>query len=207
MAVTLLGCGASVPTTTAAQAEDPVLAIAREEKLARDVYRALGRRHALPIFERIAEAEQRHLDAVSRQLDSATHDALHAMPEGRFGAPAVDALYAELVTRGERSELAAIEVGLLIEEMDLADLAAVEGALPAHVHANLARGSRNHLRAFHAQLESRGGTYVAQHLSQEELLAIARSPHERGGGRGMGGGRGAGGGRGMGPGGGRGIGN
>ena len=40
-----------------------------EEKLARDVYVALGDRWGLRVFENIARAEQRHMDAVVAQLD------------------------------------------------------------------------------------------------------------------------------------------
>ncbi|MCB9621010.1 MAG: DUF2202 domain-containing protein [Sandaracinus sp.] len=204
LAFSLVACGGSVPETAHAQPRvddaSAALALAREEKLARDVYRTLGRRYPLPIFAHIAEAEQRHFDAVAASLPTETREALAALPEGRFGDAEVDALFAELVTQGEANELAALAVGLRIEEMDLADLAHHEAALDPDVVAHLARGSRNHLRAFFRQHEARGGSYVARHLTQDELEAIARSEHERGGGRG----RGHGGGRGRGHGGGHG---
>lgn len=201
----LAACGGGQPAPARAQpaaAEDAsaTLALAREEKLARDVYRALGRRHGLPIFAHIAEAEQRHLEAVARSLPPAEAEALVALPEGRFGDPAVDALYVALVAEGEVSELTALAVGLRIEEMDLADLAEHASALDPSVARHLARGSRNHLRAFFRQHTARGGTYVARHLPQGELEAIARSEHERGPHAGRGGrGRGQGAGQGAGP--------
>lgn len=201
----LAACGGSTPAVAEAQpaVDDPsaALAIAREEKLARDVYLALGRRHPIPIFDHIAEAEQRHLEAVSASLPSDVRESLLALPEGQFGDADVNALFAQLVAQGESDELAALAVGLRIEEMDLADLTRHESALDPDVFAHLARGSRNHLRAFYRQHSARGGQYVAQHLPQAELEAIAHSEHERGGrggGRGRGPGRGAGMGRGAG---------
>jgi hypothetical protein len=70
------------------------------------------------------------------------------------------------------------------EQTDLHDLAGVqESADHADVSttlSNLARGSRNHLRAFWSQLAAAGGTYTPRHLDEATFRAIVNSPQETG---------------------------
>jgi hypothetical protein len=70
----------------------------------------------------------------------------------------------------------ALQVGVCIEELDTGDLddaiAATRRSDLLQVYGNLQRASRNHLRAFAGQLESRGVAYED---------AILDSPMERGG--------------------------
>ena len=109
---------------------------------------------------------------------------------GQFSQPELQKLYTELVTRGEQSAADAVQVGLLIEEMDIADLAErmerTDNPLIQQVYQNLQRGSRNHLRAFHRQAQNRQVTYTPQYLSQAEYDQILAADHERGGGPGFG---------------------
>ncbi|HJL04555.1 MAG TPA: DUF2202 domain-containing protein [Polyangiaceae bacterium LLY-WYZ-15_(1-7)] len=192
LAATSAPAEAQAPQAPEASMTD-LVTMRREEKLARDVYLALAERHDLPIFEHIAGAEQRHMDAVGRLLarrDLA--DPIEGLERGQFGDPRFDRLYAELLAAGATLE-GALRVGLRIEEMDIDDLReALDGTVEPDVQfvfSNLLRGSRNHLRAFHRQLARRGGTYTAQHLSQAELERIAASAHEPGPGGGRGRGR------------------
>lgn len=191
---------AQAPAPTASLAAD-LAAMREEEKLARDVYRALGARWGLPVFSNIASAEQRHFDHVgallaARGLPDPARDG-----EGLFADDRFTALHAELVAQGLRSELDALRVGARIEELDIADLDAliVRTSEPdvRRVYELLRCGSRNHLRAFDALLRERGATYVPVHLGEERYREIAAGEHERcgrmfGGGGGWGGGRGAG---------------
>jgi hypothetical protein len=91
-------------------------------------------------------------------------------------------LYNQLVERGLRSELDAIKVGLLIEELDIFDL--VEARSRAcqpeilAVYDDLERGSRNHLRAFFRHLQRHRGEYVPQYLSLSDFEAVAWSERE-----------------------------
>ena len=103
-------------------------------------------------------------------------------------------------------------VGATIEDLDLHDLevaaAATKDENARAVYANLARASRNHLRAFTSLLAAEGGTYAPQFIDAATYASILAGPMERGGPGGCGRGGGRGGGRGPGaggsPGGGRG---
>ena len=124
-----------------------------EEKLARDVYLTLYERWGLPIFRNIARSEQRHTDAVRNLLemfgipDPVTNDSV-----GHFSNETFTRLYGELVERGNASLLAALRVGIDIEELDIDDLehllTQTENPYIIRVYNNLLRGSYNHLRAF-----------------------------------------------------------
>ncbi len=95
---------------------------------------------------------------------------------------------------GSASLIDAIKVGLKIEEMDIADLRAAIQSTDNNdvkrVLQHLEQGSMNHLRAFAAQLERLGGTYVPTHLSQSEFSQIAISSAGQRGNQGRGQGRG-----------------
>ncbi len=163
-----------------------LILLREEEKLARDVYLAMHERWGSQVFSNIAQAESRHMAAVQRLLgkyqitDPVTDDT-----PGVFTAPKFQQLYKSLNQSGSQSLIDAIKVGLNIEEMDIVDLRRIIQATGSddirRVLQNLESASRNHLRAFSAQLKSFGGTYVATQLSQDEFDAIARSSMERGG--------------------------
>ncbi len=84
---------------------------------------------------------------------------------------------------GMASEVAALKVGAFIEESDIADLQArmahTQQSSILNVYGKLLCGSRNHLRAFNAQLEMRGVSYTPEVISSEAWYAIASTPQER----------------------------
>lgn len=180
-----------------------------EEKLARDVYDTLYELWGLQIFSNIAQSEQTHTEAVRDLLmkydmaDPVSDDTV-----GVFANETIQGLYDSLVEQGAVSELEALKVGALIEDLDIYDLQRylvdVDNEDVTLVYENLERGSRNHLRAFMSQIESRSGTYEAQYLTQEAFDEIKDSEREKGshaegeGGHGGGGGKNQGGGRGWG---------
>jgi len=177
-----------------------LLSMREEEKLARDVYLALHEVWGAQTLL-ISGAEQRHMDALARAINrySLVDPVVDTTP-GVFADPAFGALYDELVAAGSSSLLDTMKVGALIEEMDIVDL---QKALSVttdpdlrRVYENLMRASRNHLRAFAAQIAGLDGTYQARYLSQDEFDAIASSAVERGRGSGRASGRGMGRGRG-----------
>jgi len=95
-------------------------------------------------------------------------------------------LYEKLIAKGAVFYMEALNVGALIEEVDIADLdeaiARTDNPDLQTIYANLQRGSRNHLRAFVAEIERLGGeAYEAQELDQKTVDAIVDSPMERGG--------------------------
>lgn len=154
-----------------------------EEKLAHDVYVALDAQ--APQFANIAASEQTHTDAVRTLLERYNlADPAAGRAAGSFAGPAFMALYTQLVTAGQRSTVEALRVGVEIEELDLHDLAEMQPKADhsdvANTLSNLARGSRNHLRAFWSQLTAAGGTYTPRHLDEATFRAIVTSPQETG---------------------------
>lgn len=189
------GRGAAQAVAPTASLAGDLAAMREEEKLARDVYRALGARWGLPIFSNIASAEQRHFDRVGALLAARGLPDPARDEEGLFADPRFTALHAELVAQGLRSEIDALRVGARIEELDIADLDASIARTSEpdvlDIYELLRCGSRNHLRAFDTLLRARGATYAPVHLGAERYREIAASEHERcgrghgGGGRGM----------------------
>jgi hypothetical protein len=156
-----------------------------EEKLARDVYLVLSLSWDTPIFSQIARSEQRHMNLVGLLLsrhglaDPVTDDTI-----GVFANPELGQLFDDLTSLGQQSLADALVVGATIEDLDLADLAAL-GDLSDEldldlVVENLAAGSRNHLRAFTTALAANGLTYEAQYLEQWVMDDILASEPERG---------------------------
>ncbi len=155
-----------------------------EEKLAHDVYAALGEKWGLQTFENIAMAEATHTTAVKTLLDRyGIADPVGTNAPGVFTNQDLQALYTSLTTQGSASLTEALRVGALIEELDIADLQARRSTAPdiQLVFDNLERGSRNHLRAFNRQLNRNGVTYEPRHISQADYDSIVNSPTERGG--------------------------
>ena len=164
-----------------------------EEKLARDVYLTLGEIWNAPVFSNIAASEQRHMDAILGLLDNyGLDDTMYAETIGRFENHDLQEMYDNLVSVGSDSIEAALEVGAIIEEVDIVDLDEYLGRTTAEdmprTYEDLLRGSRNHLRAFVSQLEAAGVDRPPYLLATEDYESILASETGRGGGnRGAGG--------------------
>lgn len=157
-----------------------------EERLARDVYLNMDALWQLLPFENIAASEQKHMDAIKGAMDKyGLADPSDPEALGVYADGALQQLYTDLIDRGEGSYLAALQVGALIEEVDIEDLevaiAGTDNADLQTIYDNLLRGSRNPLRAFVAEIERQGVVYSAQHLTQEAVDVIIDTPMERGG--------------------------
>ncbi len=196
---------AAAPVEELSEAEvTGLLYLREEEKLARDVYRTLSSVHDLPVFANIAPAEQHHMDLLALLVDRyALADPMTDDATGTFTDPRLARLYTDLVARGRRSLEDALRVGATIEDMDLADLARLDAATDnvdvGMIVSDLARGSRNHLRAFTRVLDRKGfDPYTPAHLDAAVFEAILASDHE-GGAHAMGSGQRACSGRGRGP--------
>lgn len=162
-----------------------LLFVREEEKLARDVYTQLAARWQLRIFDNIAQSEQTHTEAVRALLERyEIADPAAVTVVGEFADTELAALYAQLIAQGGESEVAALRAGALIEEFDIADLMMriehTDNADIRLVYENLLRGSRNHLRSFHAQLAARSETYAPQYLSTAAYEAIVSTSRETG---------------------------
>jgi len=149
----------TVSTLTQEQIDDLVF-MYQEEKMARDVYKTLGDTWGASIFYNIQSAEQNHMDAIKTLLVN------YGIPVpviedtvGVFENQEIQALYDQLVSMGEESLTSAYNVGVLIEETDIADLEEKMADAPAdvlQVYQTLLAGSYNHLAAFNRVID---GTY------------------------------------------------
>jgi hypothetical protein len=156
IAIAILGSG--IPAHSAVAYASPALQnqlkfMVEEEKLARDVYTVLAKTAAYPKFRNIANAEQFHMDQLSIVLENygIWNPTLNRKP-GVFFNKELSTLYKTLITKGKLSSVDAIEVGIIIEEKDIADLTAMEGMITQEdiqfVVNYLKAGSMNHLAAF-----------------------------------------------------------
>jgi hypothetical protein len=180
------GSGGYAYATLSATEADSLQLLREEEKLARDVYVTLHQQWGLDVFANISSSEQNHMDAIKNLLDKYNLADPASSRVGEFTSSDLQGAYNVLVARGAQSLVEALRVGGFIEELDIGDLddamAATHRSDLLQVYGNLQRGSRNHLRAFAGQLESRGIAYDAQLLPQEEVDAILDAPMERGSG-------------------------
>lgn len=187
-------CVAAIPATqpavASAETRQNLLDMRREEKLAHDVYVALGEAWNLRPFKHIQQAEIRHGEAVAllmKQYDVA--DTTSDLPAGKFDSADVQKLYDDFITRGKTSADAALAVGAEIEELDIVDLrnciAKTAEADVKVVLVNLEQASHNHLRAFVRTLNARGVEYTPKHLPAADYHAIIKD-ESAGGARGAG---------------------
>lgn len=142
--------------------QDGLLFLREEEKLARDVYTALYASSGLQIFSNISQSEQRHMNAALTLLQTyGLTDPVGSNAAGVFTNTDLQSLYDQLVAQGAASQIAALQVGVLIEETDIADLEVAIGNTDKpdviRVYNNLLKGSRNHLSAFNNNLAALGG--------------------------------------------------
>ena len=147
------------PLVAAATTLEPALAeqlrfTREEERMARDLYAALAREHdgARPMI-RITTSEQRHFDQVGLLLERyGVADPSEGLEAGSYAFPELQSLYDRWFAEGSGSLDAAYQVGIELEERDIADLEAIiEETDQADVRAVLERllaGSQHHLAAY-----------------------------------------------------------
>ena len=159
--LSLSGCNDSNTTATndttllmTDEQKATLLYMYQEEKVARDVYIHLGDRYPDEnTFAYIQLSEQRHMDVVEELCIKYNVD-ISAVDEDAFGVfilPELQALYDQLIVDGAASLLAALQVGVLIEETDITDLEEAAVGMPSDVvivFENIKEGSINHLEAF-----------------------------------------------------------
>jgi hypothetical protein len=156
-----------------------------EEKLARDVYKALFTKWNTAIFSNIASSEQTHMDAILMLLNKyELADPVGVNGPGIFNNQVLQNLYNQLILRGNLSIAGAYKVGAGIEELDISDLTtalvSVDNQDIIMVYSNLTKGSRNHLRSFYKKVLWIGETYTPQYLTPAAFDAIINSPMETG---------------------------
>lgn len=149
-----------------------------EEKLARDVYLTLNAKYNLRVFSNISSSEQKHMDAVKVLLNKYNlEDPVKTDVIGVFENQDLQNLYNQFVERGNISEVEALLVGALIEELDIVDLVqqineVIDNEDIEYVYGNLKKGSENHLRAFVKNLSVRGVSYSPVYLDFDTYNSI-----------------------------------
>ncbi|MBE0660419.1 MAG: DUF2202 domain-containing protein [Bryobacteraceae bacterium] len=157
---TCLTCTATATPLGAEQVEQ-LKFMREEEKLARDVYTYLFKKYGLRVFDRISESEQRHFDTLGRLLTAnGIADPAKDKAEGEFVNTDLQKLYTDLIAKGDVSVKDALEVGVLVEKTDIADLEKIleteTNTTLKRVYLNLLNGSMSHLDAFEGYLEIYG---------------------------------------------------
>lgn len=177
----------SVPTESLTKEEtEGLLFMREEEKLAQNVYTVLAQKWGSRPFGNISQAEFSHTSWVEGLLAKyKVEDPAANLKAGKFKNETLQKLYDDLVKAGSRSRVEALRVGATIEDVDLFDLArwikVTKQADIKTVYESLAKGSRNHMRAFYRNLKNAGVTYKPQYISQKDLDKIISSSTERGG--------------------------
>ena len=136
-----------------------ILYMRQEEKLAHDVYFVLYEKWGVPIFANICESEQRHMDAIKSLIEFYNlEDPIVDNSIGSFADSEFTVLFEDLTDTETESLIDAYNAGVLIEEMDIADLNEKIGQTKARnvlrVFENLLAGSENHLAAFQSQVDN-----------------------------------------------------
>jgi len=176
-----------------------------EEKLARDVYASLaGMWPDASVFVNIGEgSEQTHADVMRDKLEEFNvkdpNPETNNLPSsiGVFTGELYGSYFADkyqlLINQGSQSELGALYVGALIEELDMHDIVECPEIIedtdngisdcglnytdePSLINAysSLLDGSKSHLKAYVGRIESivGEGNYEAQILSQDDVNEI-----------------------------------
>lgn len=128
----------------------------QEEKLAHDIYVLAASKYGVNVFENISKSETTHQTAIGSLLAGySLADPTVGLAPGAFIDPSVQKLYDELALRVNSSQQQAVEVGVLIEKTDIADLQKVVNATPGEevtmVLQRLIAASQRHLQAFERQ--------------------------------------------------------
>lgn len=179
---------AALPLETLSPAEtDSLIFMREEEKLAGDVYTRMNAVWGgqVKTFANIAISEDNHTESVRQLLlRYRLSDPTLGLGEGVFQNPDLQALHDQLVSDGSTSLIAALQVGVRIEELDMLDitthLSNVDNQDIRLVYDDLLKGSRNHLRSYYKTLLKQGGSYTPQHLDQASFDAIVNSDMEQG---------------------------
>jgi len=141
------------------QEKKDLLFMYEEEKLAKDVYQTLGKMYPnMRIFSNITRAEVMHNRAVANVLKHYNVELPSRIEEvGKFKNEELQKLYNELVAKGKKSLKDALEVGVMIEVIDIKDLdEKIANAKSPDVIALfkfLRDGSYNHYNAFNRVLK------------------------------------------------------
>jgi len=158
----VLNLAHSKPTGATTDIKTLLLRQIDEERMAYRLYTQLGEEHPnMRPFQNIPHAEKRHFNALVDYTKAHFPGSTDGKLEGDFHFEATQTLYDKWLAEGKASPQAAAQVGVQLEQLDIADIDEVlvqkpEPAL-AQILNNLRRGSENHLAGFERQLAGGGG--------------------------------------------------
>ncbi len=146
--------GGNKPVQLTDEQKATLLYMYQEEKVARDVYIWMDDIYGTQTntFANIILSEQKHMDAVEKLCIKYGVD-ISGVDENDIGVfilPVLQDLYDTLILQDNTLE-EALNVGILIEETDIADLEEAQVGMPndvVRVFENIKEGSINHLGAF-----------------------------------------------------------
>lgn len=183
MKTTLLLITLALGSVASAADSSDLIRLYEEEILAHDLYVALGKKFPdIRPLQNIPHSEARHREVVAGILE-AEGITVPAPPKGRkFSTDGLDKLYRQWLRQGRKSEAAACEAGVRLEDHDIADLRQARIDFPEHKEAlaQLEAASNNHLRAFHRNMTSRGGDYTAEALPATDFKTIVEGEMQPG---------------------------
>lgn len=146
------GSSATGTMTDAQRAE--LAYMAEEELVAHDLYTAFAGLYDAPVFNRVANSESKHLEAVRNLMEGyGVTDPTVDHVAGVFSDDSLQKLYDELLAQGQASQEGALAAGRTVEKTDIEGLtAAAESATTAPdakaVFTRLLEASQHHLTAF-----------------------------------------------------------
>jgi len=154
-----------------------------EEKLAFDVYTTLSEKYTVPVFKNISKSETYHMNMVLDLIKKYKLKDPSGKAKGIFENIELQKLYTDLVEKGSKSLIDALEVGATIEDVDIFDLERINGKTKNtelnKLYKLLICGSENHMRAFTGHLKFRKASYTQQFLSQERFNSIINGKHKK----------------------------
>jgi len=144
-----------------------------EERLAKDIYLNIYKKQPIQQLYNIAtRAETKHIDAVN-QLAAKYALTKANYPSGKYPEQELQNLYNRLYNKGIRSQKDALEVGCMVEVVDINDLNKYIGQAQASnaqdilsVFNRLRMGSYNHYWAFDRSLKNMGASNGCCSLGQ-----------------------------------------
>lgn len=135
--------------------DELLLYLIEEEKLAHDIYAAMSDLYGAKVFSNIMKSETSHQNKVSTLLLSRNVTDPRSTEPGIFVNQELQKLYDALLEQGSQNIQEAYNVGIAIEQKDIADISRqIETTADENILSVLRllkSGSENHLAAFERQ--------------------------------------------------------
>lgn len=142
-----------VPGELSPEEAEGIILMRQEEKAARDIYIVLGQTWNLSIFESIAAAEQKHMNAMKKLIDKyLLEDPIVSDEVGVFSNPVFQQMFDDFTAQGQLSIPEAYLVGQTFEQQDIAaledQLGFVDNTDLIQVYTKLKDASVKHYNSF-----------------------------------------------------------